>query len=136
MMLGNVGLATGDFAAAEQNLRRAVQAGADPAAAQIPLVQSLLAQRKILVSGIKLFDVDPGFAQRKRLATLLERCDLLRHKTEVIIGRFAAADRSADQELRPRSAASCMATSMIMSSWPPTSPISPQRRRISWAGTL
>src|SRR6185369_9378970 len=32
--------------------------------------------------------------------------------------------------------ASWMATSMIMSSWPPTRPSSPHRARISWAGTL
>jgi putative PEP-CTERM system TPR-repeat lipoprotein len=45
-MLGEVSLGTGDFAAAEENLRRALTLGADPAALQLPLARALVAQRR------------------------------------------------------------------------------------------
>ena len=49
-----------------------------------------------------------------------------------------AAERRPQVARQPSSRvrASSRATSMIMSSWPPTSPSSPQRRRISCVGTL
>jgi putative PEP-CTERM system TPR-repeat lipoprotein len=46
LLLARVGLATSDFAGAEQNARRAVQAGIDAASAQVFLVQALIGQRK------------------------------------------------------------------------------------------
>src|SRR5688572_5522900 len=45
-LLGEVFLDAGDFAAAEQNLRRALALGADPATVQLPLARALVGQRK------------------------------------------------------------------------------------------
>ena len=45
-LLGEVFLDAGDFAAAEQNLRRALTLGADPATVQLPLARTLVGQRK------------------------------------------------------------------------------------------
>jgi predicted Zn-dependent protease len=46
LMLGEVALASGDLAGAEQNLLRAVALGADSARVQLPLVRALVGQRK------------------------------------------------------------------------------------------
>ena len=46
LLLGDVSLAGGDPAAAEQNLRRALALGADPAAVQLSLLQALIRQGK------------------------------------------------------------------------------------------
>lgn len=46
-MLGTVSLAAGDLAGAEVSLRRALQLGVDPATVQVPLVATLIRQRKL-----------------------------------------------------------------------------------------
>jgi putative PEP-CTERM system TPR-repeat lipoprotein len=46
LLLGQVSAAAGDFAAAEQSLRRALALGADAQSVQLPLVQSLVGQGK------------------------------------------------------------------------------------------
>jgi cellulose synthase operon protein C len=53
-LLGQVSLASGDLAAAEQNLRRALQVGADSSSVHLPLVRSLVGQRKFAEAAAEL----------------------------------------------------------------------------------
>jgi putative PEP-CTERM system TPR-repeat lipoprotein len=69
LLLGSVGLSTGDVAGAEQNLRRALDLGADPAAVQLPLVTALLRQNK-LAETLEQIARGPALAGPDRVALL------------------------------------------------------------------
>ena len=91
-LLGQVSLAEGDAAAAEESFRRAVSLGSDPAPMQLPLLQALLAQGKYqdVLDQIK---AGPSSPDTDRLQTFVATA--VAHRGLMQFGAAEAAYRAA-----------------------------------------
>jgi putative PEP-CTERM system TPR-repeat lipoprotein len=70
LLLGRVALVGRDFASAEQSLRRALMAGADPSEVQLPLIQALAGQGKFR-EALDQVSAGPAVPNDSRVAELL-----------------------------------------------------------------